>query len=39
VARGEGAAARAIRKDGLARWGVVFFPPICYTDLSLFASL
>jgi hypothetical protein len=35
VARGEGAVARAIRKDGLARWGVAFSPPFCYTDFSL----
>ena len=35
VARGQGAAARAMRKDGLARWSVAFSPPFCYTDFSL----
>jgi len=39
VARGEGVAARAIRKDGLARWGVAFSPPFCYTDFRLASYL
>ena len=39
VARGEGAAARAVRKDGLTRWGVAFSPPFCYTDFRLASYL
>ena len=35
VARGKGAAARAIKKEGLARWSVAFSPRFCYTDFSL----
>ena len=35
VACGEGAAARAIRKDGLERGGVAFSPPFCYIDFNL----
>jgi hypothetical protein len=35
VARGQGAAARAIEKEGLVRWCVAFPSPFCYTDLNL----
>jgi hypothetical protein len=39
MARGQGAAARPIRKKGLARWGVASSPPFCYNDFKLLSYI